>query len=256
MKRVIRLFLVFTCLLGSSLAFPAQSDLGDAFLDRLETGCRRLGEPPPKSMIAVQTLKELDGDGQPKSVTTVLKAVAFRDSTRVDSVLQATEKKDGKSLDVTQEWVKKVAKERAEQEKRKREKKKHAGQKEASYSMDSDDLFVFRREVRADYRFFWTNDTVIGGRSLKRFTASPHVPAEGRFFADYILSQDSATVLSARLTPGKFPKMVKHMDMFMRFTNDPEGRYFMDDFAVRVYVNLVVKKIRMEITESYKDVRY
>ena len=122
--------------------------------------------------------------------------------------------------------------------------------------MDSDDLFVFRKEVRSDYRFFWAKDTVIGGRSLRRFTASPQVPAEGRFFADYVLSQDSATVLSARLTPGKFPKMVKHMDMSMHFTNDSEGRYFMGDFAMRVYVNLVVKKIRMEITESYKDVRY
>ncbi len=256
MRSVIRLSIVIACLLGSSAAFTSQSDLGDAFLDRLETGCRRLGEPPPKSMTAVQTVKELDGDGQPKSVTTILKAVVFRDSTRVDSVLQAIEKKDGKSLDVTQEWIKKVAKDRAEQEKRKNDKKKHDDKKEASFSMGSEDLFVFRREVRSDYRFFWMKDTVVGGRSLRRFTASPRIPAEDRFFAEYVLSQDSATVMCARLTPGKFPKMVKHMGMSMRFTIDPEGRYFMDDFAVRVFVSLIVKKIRMEITESYKDVRY
>ena len=93
MRNVIRLSLVFVCLVGPSFVFAAPSDLGDAFLDRLETGCRRLGEPPPKSMTAIQTLKEMDGDGRAKSVTTVLKAVAFRDSTRVDSVLNATEKK-------------------------------------------------------------------------------------------------------------------------------------------------------------------
>lgn len=256
MRSVIRLSIVIVCLLGSSAAFTSQSDLGDAFLDRLETGCRKLGEPPPKSMTAVQTLKELDGDGRLKSVTTVLKAVAFRDSARVDSVLKAVENKDGKSFDVTREWIKKAAKDREEQEKSRRDKKKHAGQKEGSYSMDSEDLFVFRKEVRSDYRFFWAKDTVINGRSHGRFNASPHVPAEGRFFADYVLSPDSVTVQSCRITPVKFPKMVKHMDMSVRFSHDSEGRYFMDDFAMRFQVNLVIKKIRMEITESYKDVRY
>lgn len=256
MKCVIRLCLVFACLSGPGLVSAAPSDPGDALLDRLENGCRRLGEPPPKSMTAVQTLKELDGDGRPKSVTTVLKAVAFRDSARVDSVLNAVEKKDGKSIDVTREWIKRIAKERTEQEKSKRENKKHAGQKEDSYSMDSDDLFVFRKEVRGDYRFFWAKDTVIGGRGYRRFTASPKVPAENRFFAEYVMSGDSATVLSARLKPGKFPKMVKHMDMSMSFFSDAEGRYFMDHFAMRFNASLIVKKIRMEITESYKDVRY
>ncbi len=256
MRSVIHLCLIIPYLLGPYASSAARSDLGDAFLDRIENGCRRLGEPPPKSMTAIQTVKEMDGEGRAKSITTVFKAVAFRDSTRVDSVLNAVEKKDGKSIDVTQEWIKRVAKERAEQEKRKRENKKHAGQKEDSHSMDSEELFVFRKAVRGDYRFFWVKDTVIGDRSYRRFTATPRVPSEDRFFAEYILSEDSATVLSARLKPGKFPKMVKHMDMSMRFTCDPEGRYFMDHFAMRFNASLIVKKIRMEITESYKDVRY
>ncbi|MDM7926896.1 MAG: hypothetical protein QUS35_12870 [bacterium] len=256
MRRVMRLCLVITCLSGSGLVSAGPSDPGDALLDRLENGCRKLGEPPPKSMTAVQTLKELDGDGRPKSVTTVLKSVAFRDSARVDSVLNAVEEKDGKSIDVTQEWIKKTAKERTEQEKSRKEKQKNTGRKEGSYSMDSEDLFVFRKEIRGYYRFFWVKDTVIGGRSYRRFRASPKVPSEGRFFAEYVMSGDSATVLSARLKPGKFPKMVKHMDMSLRFTIDSEGRYFMDYFAMRFNASLIVKKIRMEITESYKDVRY
>jgi hypothetical protein len=256
MRRFVHLSGILVWAVVSSAVLPAHAGEWDVLLDRLENGCRRLGEPPPKSMTAVETLKEVDGDGRPKSVTTITKAVVFRDSTRADSILKAVETKGGKSRDVTKEWIEKDAKEKAGRERKKGTKTKDGGKQEASFSMDSDDLFVFMKDVRGDYRFSRAKDTLIDGRSLRRITASPKTPAENRFFAEYVLSPDSATVMFARLTPGKFPKMVKHMDMSMQFMDDAGGHYFLDEFRMRFYASLVVKKIRMEIKESYKDVVY
>jgi hypothetical protein len=256
MSRFIRLSCILMWAVVSGTVLPAHAGEWDVLLDRLENGCRRLGDPPPKSMTAVEILKDLDGDGRPKSVTTVTKSVAFRDSTRTDSILNAVETKGGKTRDVTKEWIEKDAKEKAGRERKKGAKTKDEGKQDASYSMSSDDLFVFRKEIRDDYRFSWAKDTVIGGRSLRRITASPITPTEKRFFAEYVLSPDSTTVKFARLTPGKFPKMVKHMELSMRFIHDAEEHYFLDEFKMRFYASLIVKKIRMEITESYQDVLY
>ena len=118
MNRFVRLSVALAWTALSIVVPPVQAGEWDALLDRLEKGCSALGQPPPKSMTAVQILKELDGDGRPKSITTVTKAVVFRDSTRVDSILKAVETKSGKTRDVTKEWVEKDAKEKADRERK------------------------------------------------------------------------------------------------------------------------------------------
>jgi hypothetical protein len=72
----------------------------------------------------------------------------------------------------------------------------------------------------------------------------------------YAVHPDSMTVLSVDLTPSKNPKMVSQMAMRMRFFMDSRGHYFMKNFWMRIYINLLVKKFRSEITEEYSGFQY
>jgi hypothetical protein len=73
---------------------------------------------------------------------------------------------------------------------------------------------------------------------------------------DYCIHPDSMTVLGAEMKPSKNPKMVKTMTLNLRFVMDGQGRYFIRNFRMRFYVNLFIKKIRMEIDEEYGDIQF
>jgi hypothetical protein len=245
-------------MLAVSCAAGLRAGEWDALLDRLETGSVRMGEPSPKSMTVLETLKDLDGDGLVKSLTEVTKRVEFRDSTQNETVLKAVRTEDGKTRDVTGEWVEKSGKEKRSRERKSAEAHKDGNRKkdDQSFSLEGKDLFVFRKEVRGDYRFAWMTDTVVDGRRTRRFSAVPRIPGNGKFFAEYGICGDSTDVAYAQLRPAKYPKMVKHMDMALRFFHDGDGHYFLKDVRTRFTASLVIKKIRMEIAEAYSDILY
>ncbi|MFA9453286.1 MAG: hypothetical protein ACERK6_05155, partial [Candidatus Aminicenantaceae bacterium] len=51
----------------------------------------------------------------------------------------------------------------------------------------------------------------------------------------------------------KNPKMVKRFEMEARFRVLPEGYLVMEQSLMRLHVGLVVKSIRMEVQEEYRD---
>jgi hypothetical protein len=209
-------------------------------------------------MTVLETLKDLDGDGRVKTRTEITKRVEMKDSTRNETVLKAVRTEGATIRDVTAEWIEKSERERKSREKKAAEPKKKGDENKdgQSFSLEGGDLFVFRKESRGRYRFAWMPDTVVGDRRMRRVSAVPTVPREGGFYVEYGLSGDSADVAYARLRPAKFPKMVRQLDIFLTFFHDGEGRYFMKDVRTRFTASLVVKKIRMEISEAYSEIRY
>jgi hypothetical protein len=69
----------------------------------------------------------------------------------------------------------------------------------------------------------------------------------------YYIDRRTFDVLQVEVHFSKNPKMVKRFEMEARFTVLPEGHLVLERSLVRLHVGLVVKSIRMEIQEEYRD---
>jgi hypothetical protein len=240
----IRSVLLFFCAGVSAAGALAESM--ESTLDRLEGNCASFGKPLPTEFRSVGTVLEMNSDWKPGTVTRVEKRIILLDSSRKESIIRAVRTgKDGKEKDITEEVIRNDEKE-----------KKDKSGKSRSMSLADKELFVFMKEMRSQYDFSWLSDSLLDGKPVKRLAAVPKTRDVKRFFMTYAVHPDSMTVLSVDMTPSKNPKMVKQMSMRMRFFLDSRGHYFMKRFWMRVYVNLLIKKIRSEISEDYSDFQY
>jgi hypothetical protein len=243
-----RVFAVILALLFVSGMFPvrvpAENPVTD--LDRLDKACSVFGKPIPRAMRSISKIMDMDSEWRPVTTTTIEKRITFNDTVRQETILKAVKKtRNGKEKDVTQEII----------EKGKNEKER---KKDGNYSMSLNDrdLFVFSPGLRDRYVFSWRPDSLLDGRRVKRLLAVPKTDDEKRYIVDYCIHPDSLVVLSAEMKPSKNPKMVKSMMLNMRFVMDGQGRYLVKNFRMRFYVNLFIKKIRMEIDEEYGDFQF
>ena len=233
---------------GPLTAGGTNDEMGAA-LDRLESKCSTLGKPLPKRYHVQSTLLQMDADWKPETVTRTEKEVTFLDSNRQETIIKAVRTgKDGKEEDITQEMIENDTKNRKDQ----RDKNKR-GQ---SFSMNGDDLFVFSKQRRGEYDFSWLSDSLLDGRRVARLYAVPKKKDVERFRMTYAVHPDSMTVLMVEMRPSKNPKMVRQLLMTLRLSQDLDGHYFLSRFWMRVFVNLIVKKIRTEVSEEYSGLEY
>jgi len=244
--RSIRFHWVLTICCAGVSAAGALAESMESTLDRLEGNCASFGKPLPTEFQSVGTVLEMNSDWKPGTVTRIEKRITLHDSSRMESIIKAVRTgKDGKEKDITEEVIRNDEKE-----------KKDKSRKSRSMSLDDKELFVFMKEMRSQYDFSWLSDSLLDGKPVKRLAAVPKTRDVKRFFMTYAVHPDSMTVLSVDMTPSKNPKMVKQMTMQMHFFLDSRGHYFMKRFWMRVYVNLLIKKIRSEISEDYSDFQF
>ena len=240
----LRSFLLFFCVGFSAAGALAESM--ESTLDRLEGNCASFGKPLPTEFRSVGTVLEMDSDWKPGTVTRVEKRITLHDSSRKETIVKAVRTgKDGKEKDITEQIIR-----NSEKEQKDKSRKSH------SMGLDNRELFVFMKEMRGQYDFSWMSDSLLDGKPVKRLSAVPKTRDVKRFFVTYAVHPDSMTVLSVDMTPSKNPKMVKQMTMRMRFFLDSRGHYFMKRFWMRVTINLLIKKIRSDISEEYSDFQY
>jgi len=240
-------FMIFVCA-GISSAGDLPDNLGSV-LDRLESNCSAFGKPSPKRYRAQGTLQQMNSDWKPETVTRTEKEFTFRDSTWQETLIKAVRtKRGGKEEDITREMI-----ENDEKNRRNQKDKNRQGQ---SLSMDSEDLFVFAKKKRGEYDFSWLSDSLLDGRRVARLSAVPKKKEAERFCMTYAIQPDSMTVLMVEMKPSKNPKMVKQLSMTLSLSRDPDGHYFLRRFWMKLFVNLLVKKIRTEVVEEYGGLEY
>jgi hypothetical protein len=243
----IRIWLcVFSLSIGIHQAAAGPAENLESLLDRLESACAAFGKPEPKKYHAVGTVLNMDSDWKPETVTRIEKEITVQDSIRHETIVRAVRsEKNGKEVDITRETI--------ESDRRNGKDGKGKGR---SYSMSGDDLFVFDRQRRAEYDFTRMSDSLADGKRVARLIAVPRKKAVERFRMTYLVDPDSMTVLGVEMSPSRNPKMVKQLAMSLRLSRDSEGHYFLGRFWMRIYVNLLVKKIRTEYSEEYSGFEY
>jgi hypothetical protein len=218
----------------------------EPLLDRLESACASFGKPEPKKYHATGTVLKMDSDWKPETITTIEKEVTLQDSVRRETILKAVRTgKDGEEADITQEMIESD-----------RKSGKNENRKGQSFSMNNEDLFVFVRQRREGYDFTRMSDSLADGKRVARLSAVPKKKDVKSFRMTYLVDPDSMTVLGVEMKPSQNPKMVKQLAMSLRLSRDSGGHYFLTRFWMRIYVNLLVKKIRTEYSEEYSGFQY
>ncbi len=212
-----------------------QSNDATAFLDKVSTAMEAFAKDRPKTLLVSSQIKEMDGDWQPKSITVVEKKIIRDDSTQHVEIIKAIKREKGKEVDVT-----------AEHRKRQQRSK-------GATSFTRDELFPFSRTERDRYVFALGPDSTVGGRPVRVLRVTAKEQSEKTLNGSYYIDPETLLVLAVAVRPSKLPKLVKDLSMRMSFNLGENGHYLLREFWMRMYASLLVKKIRLEVLEEYKE---
>lgn len=252
-----RMLLLLWILLVSRAIFAQDSEI-ESLVQKIEERMERYVDYDSFSAAVVSTSREMDKKWNPKKVVVVEKQIIQQGEKRREVILKATEFKKGVEKDVTAEHREYERKRMEKAEKRRREregKKKQDGDGEGSFSLSMDELFPFAPEKQEKFFFHQFADTVIDGRAVICLETRAKEQSEKLYEGNYYVDRETYDVLMVDVSPSKNPKFVKEMHLKMWFDVLDENYYVIKAYWMRVYAGIFIKKIRMEVEETYKNYR-
>lgn len=246
------------CLVIAVCCWPvnasAQEVTAEEILDR--TAERVAAYPELKNMEAraSSTVLNMDKNWKAKKTTLVEKVVRVSDGLRSEEILSARETAKGRTQDVTAKFAE-DARKQEEKARKRRAKRAAKGEEEEGGRRDftAEQMFPFDQERRGEYTFTRKGGSYVGRRSVHVIETRAKVPSDERVDGLYYIDQQTFDVLQAEVHFSKNPKMVKRFEMEARFKVLPEGHLVMERSLIRIHVGLVVKSIRVEAVEEYRD---
>jgi len=241
------------CLASSGIT-PAQGITDEEILDRVAERAGTYPELMNMEARVASTLQEMDKNWKPKKKTLVDKVIRVTDGLRSEEILSAQETAKGRTRDMTAKMVKEARKQ--EEKARKRRAKKGEGDEAEGggrQELSLEQMLPFAQDRRGEYEFTRKGGSYVGQRSVYVIEASAKTPSDDRMEGLYYIDRRTFDVLQVEVHFSKNPKMVKRFEMEARFTVLPEGHLVLERSLVRLHVGLVVKSIRMEIQEEYRD---
>lgn len=256
MRRSMRLWLYVV--LGLSLVTagitPAQGITDEEILNRIAERMETYPELKNMEARVASTLHAMDKNWKPNKITLVDKVIHVTDGLRSEEILSAQETEKGRTKDVTAEMVKDARKQ--EEKARKRRAKKEEGDKEEKggrREMTLEQMFPFGEDQSQGYDFNRKADSYVGQRPAYVLETRAKTRSDERMEGLYYIDKQTFDVLQVEVGFAKNPKMVKRFEMEARFRVLPEGYLVMEQSLMRLHVGLVVKSIRMEVQEEYRD---
>lgn len=122
-----------------------------------------------------------------------------------------------------------------------------------SFSLSLDEAFPFKAEKREEYDYSLLEDTVLNERAVYLLDVRARTPADEKMEGSYFIDMESFDVLKADLRPSKKRSALKEFRMEAFFQVLPGNHFVLKETRIRVHVRFVIKNIRMEAYEAYKD---
>jgi len=127
------------------------------------------------------------------------------------------------------------------------------GEEKHQVSLGMDDINPFQEDRRDLYSFHMLPDTMAQGRRYIRVRTTAVEPSPDVYEGTYRIDPDTYSIDSMALHPSKNPKFVRELALKFRFQDMGGGRWMPVQIKTRVYVNLLIKKIRIETEEVYSE---
>jgi len=244
-----------------SFLFAQDSGL-DSLLQKIEERTESYVDYDSFSALVVSTSREMDKEWNPNEVVVVEKKIIQQREKRREVILKVTEFKKGIEKDVTAEHREQERKRMEKAEKRRLEREEKKGRGDAggggggkSFSISTQEMFPFDPEKRDQFFFRQLGDTAIDGRAVICLETRAKEKSKEFYEGKYYVDRERCDVLMVDLRPSKNPKYVKEMHMKMWFDVLDENYYVIKAYWMRVYAGIFIKKIRMEVEETYEDYR-
>lgn len=243
-------------LLGCLFVHPslwAQDSAMDAIIQKIETRMAGYEDYDAFTVSVVSSQKTMDGAWNPKKVVVVDKTITQQGEVRREDILRATQTEKGTTRDITEKY-------REEQRKREEKKNKETegddgkNGERGRVSLGEDEMFPFGPNERSQYTFDQLPDTVVSGRLVYVLQTRAKEKSKELYEGNYYVDQETYDVLMVDLRPSKNPKFVRQMRMKMWF-GLLSDHYVVERTWMRIYAGFLLKKIRMEVEETYTDYR-
>ena len=247
--------LLVWCLLCSMGFSGPVDDKLTSLLDKISERMESFSDMKNWSAAVTSSSIKMDKHWKAKKKTVVEKIVTVKGEETEEEILRAMEEKNGKTKDITRKVKAEIAIEKAKARQR-REKSRGKGDKEqgdGEFSLSSDDAFPFKAEKREEYDYSLLEDAVLDGRAVYVLDVHVKTPTDKKMEGSYFIDMETFDVLKADLEPSKKRKVLKRFRMEMFFQVLPGNYFVLKETRVRIHVGLVIKNIRMEMHEVYKD---
>lgn len=233
-------------------AYPCYSQIQlDSLLAQVDQRSRGYADYDNFSMAVLSISRFMDNAWRTEKTVTTEKIIRTRQGRSRQEIIRATEFKDGVEKDITQT----AAAEAAKAEEKSAEKDKDS-QRSGEKKFELEELLPFAVDKRPFYRFELLADTTMENRRLLRIRAKTIDPDEDRFEGLYYVDPKTLDVRMIDIQPSKNPKFVKSLHMRMSFDVLPGNRLILTRTWMRVYAGILIKKIRLEVEETYSNYRF
>ncbi len=207
---------------------------------------------------ARSTSSRMTSDWKPASVVETDKIVTVDGLYWSEEILRATETRDGRTKDVTAE-TQKEARQRAAKQRRSSPGDREADQQSRgrrSLDMARDEIFPFAADRRAGYDFFLEGPSELDGSPVLLLRSRSRLRNDKTLEGLYFVDPATHDVRRTELTLAKRPAPLKRMEIELDFAVLPEGYHMMVKAVMRIHVGVIVKNIRVEAVETYRDFKW
>lgn len=204
---------------------------------------------------ARSTTSRMTAEWKPKTTTAAEKIVTVDGSFWSEEIVSATETEGGRTRDVTEE-MRKEARERAAKQRRSTDGERKQDQRSRgrrSLDMARDEVLPFGDDRRSGYDFTVEGSADLAGAPALLLRSRSRVRSDEKLEGLYFVDPLTYDVRRAELTLAKKPGPLKRMEMEVDFLVLPEGYLVMAKAVMRIHVNIIVKNIRIEAVETYRD---
>jgi hypothetical protein len=201
------------------------------------------------------TTSRMTSEWTPKSTTTSEKIVTVDGPYWSEEILSAVETEDGRTRDVTKKMRQEAADRAAKQRRSSPEERKadQSSRGRRSLDMASDEIFPFGPERRAGYDFALEGQAELDGVPIVLLRSRSRVRSQEKLEGLYFVDPETFDVRRAELTLAKRPAPLKRMEIEFDFLVLPEGYHMFAKAVMRIHVGIIIKNIRVEAVETYRD---
>lgn len=204
----------------------------------------------------VTTLTDLDRAGKPEKTTVVHRTVRIAGGRREEAIQSAVEIRDGKSVDVTAQYVRDARKRREKEEKRRAEEAKNPGAKPGRGRTRIEDILPFADSRRPWFTFAVRETADASGRKLLLLDVRAKVKDTRNWEGTFTIDPSTYDILRAEARPSKTPAFVKTLEAQAEIEVIGGRHFFVTRSRFKVEGGfLFIKRVRMIVEEAYSDVR-
>lgn len=196
----------------------------------------------------------MDKNWNPKKTKIIEKKFTKNQENRSVDIIRAVEVKKNKENDITDEIKKEMNEKREKEEEEKEEEEDQEEKRELKLGLN--DMNPFDVERRDQFNFTLLSDTLVNTHRYSRIQTKAKEPSKDLYEGIYWIDSDTYALTYMEIYPSQNPKFVKELRLKFWFEEMEPNHWMPVQIWTRVFVSILIKKIRIQTEEVYSNYRF